>query len=409
MNNTKLNRRSILQSGALTGVAAALPTFATKEVLGANDRILMGLIGCGGRGRAVMGMHQHHDIHFVGICDVTEPRIQNGLRDAGRNHEGKVTVYADFNQLLENKDIDAVVIGTPEHQHCRQMVAAVQAGKDVYCEKPMSHTIEEGAWTVREVRKTNRIVQIGMQRRSAPLIHEGLKAIRSGVLGEVTFVKAQWNWNRIGHISNDPLGYEVDWPRFQWPHTDVKFEPKYVRSWRVYWPFSGGISNDQGTHIMDVVQWYMGQVTPLEADGFGYVKAKPESETPDVFTATLRYKEFIATWTINYTSEFYDWWHVTFQGTKGTMHLHRNGFQVYLDKDKPKDSDLPGAPHIDFKGDLPSQPHVDNFVECLRSRKEPNAPVEIGHTAVCGPHLANVAFRNERRAKLDANATTVTL
>jgi predicted dehydrogenase len=371
----------------------------------------MGLIGSGGRGRSVMNMHQRHDfIKFAAICDVAEPRIQAGVRDAKRNNDGQIDTYRDFRNMLERDDIDAVVIGTPEHQHCRQMVAAVQAGKDVYCEKPMSHSIEEGAWTVREVNKTDQVVQIGMQRRSAPLIREGLKVIRSGDLGDITFVKAQWNWNSGGPQNNSPLGFEIDWDRFQWPHTDIEFQPKFVRNWRVFWPFSGGISNDQGTHIMDVVQWYMGQVTPLQADGFGYIKQMKGADTPDVFTATWQYPDFVAHWTINYTSNYYDWWHIEFQGVKGTMHLHRRGFQVYMDKDKPDGSDFPGEPAIDHKGDLPSQPHVDNFVECMKTRnRNTNAPVEIGHEAICGPHLANMAYRNGKRAKLNPEATEATV
>lgn len=409
MMNDQLTRRGAIKASLAAGAAMSAPMIVSNRVFGANDNLVMGLIGSGGRGRAVMNMHQHQGVKFAAICDVSEPRIAQGVKDAQRNNDGKIDVYRDFNELLDRKDIDAVVIGTPEHQHCRMMVAAVQAGKDVYCEKPMSHSIEEGAWAVKEVRKTDRIVQIGMQRRSAPLIHEGLKVVRSGVLGDITFVKAQWNWNSSGPQNNKPLGYEIDWDRFQWPHTDIEFQPKYVRNWRVFWPFSGGISNDQGTHIMDVVQWYANQGTPLAGDGFGYIKMMEGADTPDVFTTTLQYKNFIATWTINYTSNYYDWWHVMFQGVDGTMHLHRNGFQVYLDKDKPKDSDFPGKPHIDFKGDLPSQPHVDNFIECVKSRKEPNAPVEVGHSAVCGPHLANVAYKNGKRAHLDEAATTATV
>ncbi len=405
----EINRRNAIKSTIAAGAVLAAPQFVSPSVFGANERLVMGLIGSGGRGCDVMRMCQRNEAVFVAISDVTEPKIAAGIKEAKRNNDGEIEVYRDFNKLLERNDIDAVVIGTPEHQHCRQMVAAVQAGKDVYCEKPMSHTIEEGAWTVREVRKTKQIVQIGMQRRSAPLIREGLKVMQSGVLGDITFVKAQWNWNASGPQNNKPLGYEVDWERFQWPNEGLEFQPKYVRNWRVFWPFSGGISNDQGTHIMDVVQWYAGQVTPLEADAFGFIKQMEGADTPDVFTTTLRYPSFIATWTINYTSNYYDWWHIMFQGVDGTMHLHQRGFQVYLDKDKPKDSDFPGEPHIDFKGDLPSQEHVDNFIECIKSRNEPNAPVEVGHTAVCGPHLANVAFRNGKRAKLNPEATEVTV
>lgn len=406
-----MDRRNAIKTSVAVSTAFTTPLLLSKNVIGANDTPVMGLIGSGGRGRSVMNMHHYHGIKFVAICDVSEPKIAAGVKDANRNHEGKVEVYEDFRNLLERKDIDAVVIGTPEHQHCRQMVAAVEAGKDVYCEKPMSHSIEEGAWAVENVRKHKQVVQIGMQRRSAPLIREGLKVMESGILGDITFVKAQWNWNASGPQNNKPLGFKVDWERFKWPieDPDLTFEPKYVRNWRVFKAFSGGISNDQGTHIMDVVQWYNGQVTPLEADSFGFIKQNIGADTADVFTTALRYENFIATWTINYTSNYMDWWHVTFQGVNGTMHLHRNGFQVYLDKDKPSGSDFPGKPHIDYQGDLPSQPHVDNFVECMKSREEPNAPVEIGHQAICGPHLANVAYHAGRRAKLNKEATKTSL
>lgn len=405
----KMNRRSVLKTSAVAGAAFAAPLYVPHTVFGANENPVMGIIGSGGRGCDVMRKMIRRDARFVAVCDVSEPRIKDGLESAQINNDGKIEVYPDFEKLLERKDIDAVLIGTPEHQHCKQTVAAVQAGKDVYCEKPMSHTIEEGAWTVKEVRKTDRIVQIGMQRRSAPLIHEGLKVIQSGILGDVTFVKAEWNWHASGKQNNDPLGFQVDWNRFQWPHTDVPFQPKYVRNWRVFWPFSGGISNDQGTHIMDVVQWYMGQVTPLEADGFGYIKRMEGADAPDVFSTTLQYKNFVATWTINYTSSFNDWWHIFFQGEKGTMHLHRFGFKVYMDEDKPKDRDLPEKARIAFDGDLPDEPHIENFLDCIKSRKEPNAPVEVGHTAVCGPHLGNLAYRNNCRVKLNEEATQTSL
>jgi len=406
---TTINRREAVKTSLLAGAALAAPLYIPGKVFGANDNPVMGIIGSGGRGCDVMRKLIKENAKFVAVCDVCEPKIKEGVKTAEINNDKKIDVYRDFREVLGRKDIDAVLIATPEHQHCKQMVAAAQAGKDVYCEKPMSHTIEEGAWTVREVRKTKQVVQIGMQRRSAPLILEGLKVMQSGILGDVNFVKAQWNWQASGPQNNKPLGYEVDWDRFQWPNEGIKFEPKYVRNWRVFWPFSGGISNDQGTHIMDVVQWYMGQVTPLEADGFGFIKHMTGADAPDVFTATLFYPKFVATWTINYNSNFFDWWHILFQGEKGTMHLHRFGYKVYLDKDKAKESDFPGKAEIEYTGDLPDEPHVKNFMECLKSRKEPNAPVEIGHAAICGPHLANLAYRNQRRAKLDPEATKTTL
>ena len=154
---------------------------------------------------------------------------------------------------------------------------------------------------------------------------------------------------------------------------------------------------------MDVVQWYTEGGTPLEAECFGDVFNMIGSETPEVFTCIFRYKDFMASWALNYNTTYMDWWHIIFEGTKATMHLHRFGYQVYEEPigHEPKD------PVIDVKGELPSQPHVDNFIECVKTRKEPNAPVEVGHTAVCGPHLGNVAYLKKRRARLNPEATRV--
>ena len=400
----RINRRDVMKSSVAAGVALAAPQFISSRVFGANDQLIMGIIGSGGRGRDVMRMCQLHDVKFVAVCDVCEPKVTAGIEQAQKNNPGKIDDYRDHRKLLERKDLNAVVIGTPEHQHCSQLIDTVQAGLDAYCEKPMSHTIEEGAKTVREVRKTDRIVQIGMQRRSSPMVLKALEVFRSGILGDVTMVKAQWNWQSSGPLNNKPLGYEVDWDRFQWPAKNVKFEPMKVRSWRQFWAFSGGQNCDQGTHIMDVVQWFMNSGTPLEAECFGSVVNMTGSETPEVFSCLLRYDKYLATWTLNYNSSYMDWWHIIFQGTKGTMHLHRYGYQVYGEPI----GDFPKNPVVTFEGDMPSEPHVDNFIECVKSRKEPTAPVEVGHTAVCGPHLANVAWHKKQRAKLNPEATKVT-
>ncbi|HOE11967.1 MAG TPA: Gfo/Idh/MocA family oxidoreductase [bacterium] len=400
----EIGRREMVKSSVIAGAALAAPLILPKRVFGANDQLIMGIIGPGGQGRGLMGIHQKAGAKFVAVCDVSEQNLQKGLEIAKRDNEGKVDDYLDYRELLERKDLDAVIIATPEHQHCTQMIDAVQAGLDVYCEKPMSHSIEEGARTIREVRKTDRIVQIGMQRRSSPLLFKARDAVRSGMLGQVTMVKAEWNWNCAGPTNNEPLGYNLDWERFMWPAKRVKFEPMKVRNWRGFWAFSGGFNCDQGTHIMDVVQWFMGTGTPREAECFGKVFNMTGVETPEVFTSIYYYDGYIASWTLNYNSTYMDWWHILFQGTKGTMHVDRFGFQVYQEPIDP----VPKNPVLAEVGELEITPHVENFIECVKTRKEPNAPVEVGHTAVCGPHLANVAWHKRRRAKLNPEATKVT-
>ncbi|MFH1737578.1 MAG: Gfo/Idh/MocA family oxidoreductase [bacterium] len=398
-----INRRDVMKSSVAAGVALAVPQIVPKSAFGANENLIMGIIGPGGMGRGLMGMFQKNEAKFVAVCDVSEHSLSEGIKCAQRNNDGKIDDYLDYRDLLERKDLDAVVIATPEHQHCTEMVDAVRAGLDVYCEKPMSHSIKEGAETVRKVRQTDRIVQIGMQRRSSSMIHKAREVVTSGTLGQVTMVKAEWNWNCAGPLNNEPLQHKVDWERFMWPAKRVKFEPMKVRAWRQFWPFSGGQSCDQGAHIMDVVQWFMNRGTPREAECFGSVVNMTGSETPDVFSAVYHYDQYIATWTLNYNSSYRDWWHIAFQGNKATMHLHRNGFQVYQEPV----GDIPKDPIIDHQESLGHQAHVDNFIDCVKTRKEPNAPVEVGHTAVCGPHLGNVAYHKRRRARLNPEAMKV--
>ncbi|MGC9327830.1 MAG: Gfo/Idh/MocA family protein [Candidatus Hinthialibacter sp.] len=402
-HSPQINRRSFLSKSAGIGAAAAaVHSILPPSILGANEQIVMGIIGSGGRGRGVMQMHLKEGAKFAAVCDVYEPNLNLGLQLAAE----KAKSYVDYRRLLEQSDLDAVLIATAEHNHCIQLIDSVQAGKDAYCEKPMSISIEEGAKTVKEVRKTDRIVQIGMQRRSAPSVHEAKKVVSDGLLGKVHMCRAQWFWQHHNQpLDNSPLGGNLDWEKFCYPRPVIEFEPMKYRYWRYFWNFSGGNVTDQGTHLMDVIQWFMESGTPRSAECFGKVYEALGSETPDTFSATYDYGDFLATWTLVYSNSFQNGWTIFFHGDKGTLILDDSGFRLFEEpwaqhRDKPL---------IDFKGGIGAQHHVKNFLDCVKSRQQPNAPVEVGHTAVCGPHLANVAWHNKRRAYLDENAAKATL
>ncbi|MDX9754960.1 MAG: Gfo/Idh/MocA family oxidoreductase [bacterium] len=401
----EMKRRRFMQQTAGSAIAlSALNGIMPSSVLGANERINAGIIGPGGRGRGIMREFMHFGSRFIAVCDVFEENLNRGMEIAG---EG-ATAYDDYRKLLENKDIDAVVIASPEHQHGVQLIDTVNAGKDSYCEKPMSHSIEEGNKMVQAVRATDRIVQIGMQRRSSPAVHEAKKIVDEGKLGNVHLVKAQWNWNYSSPMNYGPLDAKLNWEAFCYPSPVAKFEVARFRNWRVFWDYSGGHVCDQGTHLMDVIQWFMNSGTPQMAECFGRVYKMTGAETPDVFTAMFEYANFNATWELSYTNRFQDGWTITFQGDKGTLVLNDQGSRYYSDETSqgwPKDI----KPDWEFSGPLPTLPHVENFLECVKSRKEPNAPVEVGHRAVCGPHLANVAWHNKKRAYLNEDATQVTV
>ncbi|MBI1390362.1 MAG: hypothetical protein GC154_18140 [bacterium] len=396
----ELNRRTFLNRAA---VASTLATIAPPKVLGANERVNLGIIGPGGRGRGLMRDFLNNNSQFIAVCDAYSENLARGKEIAGAGAKE----YSDYRALLDNKDIDAVVIATPEHQHGTQLIATVNAGKDAYCEKPMSHSIEEGVKMVNGVRATDRIVQIGMQRRSSPAVHEALKVVPK--LGQVTLVKAKWNWNVSSPLNFPPLDGKLDWDAFCAPSPVVPFDINRFRYWRVFWDYSGGHCCDQGTHLMDVIQWFMDSGTPRAAECFGRVYKMTGAETPDVFTAMFEYEKFNATWSLSYTNRYMDGWTITFLGDQGTLVLDGNGSRFYADKGGENPPPPYRKPDWEFSGPLPTEPHVQNFLECLKTRKEPNAPVEVGHRAVCGPHLANVAWHNHRRAYLNADATEVTL
>lgn len=405
MGTSKINRRRFIATAA--GAGAALAGAATlgkpRKAVAANEKILMGIIGSGGRGRNIMRTCRRLDpaVEFIAVCDVYEPRRAAGLKDAG----GKPKVFIDHRNLLEMKEIDAVIIATPEHLHAPHLMDAVAARKDVYLEKPMSHSIEEGHEMVKAVRNTDRIVQIGMQRRSAPMCIEAKRLVDDGALGEVNLVRAQWFWHQSPLDKNATFEGQFDWERFLGPAPKRPVEPIRALRWRFFWDYAGGIVTDQGTHLMDVVQWFMGKGTPRSAvmQGGSY---RLGHETPDVFSASYEYGGFTASWMCTYNNSFENGWKILFHGSKGTLVIDGTGYRVYAEPWREKRYREPTRVS---KGALPTSPHVKNWLECLRTRKEPNAPVEVGHAAVAGPHLANVAFRNRAVAKLNEACTKVTI
>ncbi len=374
---------------------AAAPMFVPHSAWGANDRVSYGLIGSGGRGRYLNRNFQKLGAQCVAVCDAYEPNLEKGLQDSAGAKS-----YADYRELLKQDGMDAVIIATPDHQHYPNLAAALDAKKDVYLEKPMSHSIEESAKIVAAVRRTKQVVQVGMQRRSAEPIIKGKQLVDSGILGRITMVKPQWNWNIAKELDNTPLPGKLDWLRFLGPARDRELQPMRFRSWRYFWDYSGGNMTDQGTHLMDVVQWFTNSGPPRSAISYGQVEKMMGSETPDVFCAVFEYPDFMATWTLNYCNSFDNGWSIQFQGDKGTMIVDEDGFRVWKEPWREKEN---REPVQRLEAQVPIESHIQNFLDCVKSRKEPNAPVEVGANAVAGPHLANLAFHQDRRVRLSAD------
>jgi predicted dehydrogenase len=381
----------------LSTALAAAPLFVPRRAWGANDRLAYGLIGAGGRGRYLNRIFQKLGAECVAVAEVYQPYTELALKEAPNARP-----YVDYHDLLKHSGMDAVVVATPDHQHAPNLFAALDAKKDVYLEKPMSHSLEQSQKMVQAVRKTKQIVQIGMQRRSAESIRKGKELVDSGVLGKITMVKPMWNWNIARELNNTPLPGKLDWKRFLGPARDRELQPMRFRSWRLFWDYSGGNMTDQGTHLMDVVQWFTNSGTPRSAICYGQVAKMIGSEAPDVFCAVFEYSNFMATWTLNYANAYENGWSIQFQGDEGTMIINDAGFRVWKEP-WPKNQE----PVHTLDAPVPIESHVQNFLDSVKSRQEPNAPVEVGASAVAAPHLANVAFHKNRRVHLSPDGATV--
>ncbi len=410
MENNGVTRRGFLGRTAAVGLGVlAHPSFSGR-VFGANDRVVMGIIGAGGMGRGHMENFKDQGAEWAAVCDVYEVNLESGLEIAGPRAKG----YTDHRKLLERQDIDAVLIATPEHWHHDHLVDTLRAGKDAYCEKPLSWSIEQGADMVAQVRKTDRIVQVGMQRRSSPIIQECKQIIDQGILGEINMVRAEWYWN-VNMKTTSVLPGKLDWERFVGPARKQPFDAVRYRHWRYFWDFSGGNMTDQGTHLMDVIQWFTNTTQALAAQCYGKVYKLFPSETPDTFCAVFEYPRFTCTWTLTYTNSFQSGWGIVFQGQKATMELCETGYRIYQepwsgrgtgysrwDRPAPVMEKLPG-------GLTQTVPHIENFLECVRTRHQPNATIELGHQAVRTLHLANIAAHKKGRAALAEDGLTVTV
>jgi predicted dehydrogenase len=278
------------------------------------------------------------------------------------------------------------------------LLASLAAGKDAYAEKPLSKTLEESVKMIHAVRSSKQVVQVGMQRRSADAIHKAKKLVDDGVLGEITMVKPMWNWNIAKPLDNSPLPGKLDWDRFLGTAKKRDLEPMRFRKWRYFWDYAGGNMTDQGTHLMDVVQWFTKSGPPQSAIAQGFVAKMKGAEHPDVFTAVFEYPEHLVTWSLDYDNAYQNGWSITFMGDKATMILDEEGYRVYAEPWKRT-----AAPIYEEKAPVPVESHVQNFLDCVRSRKEPNCTVEIAAQAVAGPHLANLALLQKKEMKLPAD------
>ena len=378
------NRRSFL-------VATGLTALASTRVLGANDTLRIGVIGAGGRMNDLLNAADragNYPYQIVAISDVYGPR-----RDAVRERsKGLATTHGDFREVLDQQ-LDAVFIGSPDHWHVPMAVAALAAGKDVYLEKPVTHTVEEGAALINAVRSNKRILQCGMQQRSWSHFRDAVDLIQGGSIGRVPQVRTYW-WQNYQPGSNfKPVDLQaLDWKQWLGGAPAQPFAEEKFYRWRWFWNFGGGAMTDLCTHWIDVVHWAMKSDTPRQVHMLGDKYIFEQWDCPDTVQAAFRYPGFDVVYEGMMASSIDDGG-LEFRGTEGTLKLNRSGFSVYREGVSAKDNPVVKADS--FRDGTIS--HMQNFFDCVKSRKEPNAPVETGVAAARAGQIANLAYQRSEQ------------
>jgi len=320
---------------------------------------------------------------IVAVSDVYTPN-----RDVIRERSnGSATTHLDYREVLE-MDIDAVIIGSPDHWHVRMAVDALAAGKDVYLEKPVTHTIEEGVTLARAVRSSKHILQCGMQQRSWTHFRDAVELIRGGTLGRVAQVRTYWWQNYQRNWSMKPLDVQaLDWKLWLGSAPEQAFSDEKFNHWRWYWDFGGGAMTDLFTHWVDVVHWAMKSEEPSQALMLGDKYVFEQWDCPDTIQAAFRYPGFDVVYEGMMNSSIDDGG-LEFRGTEATLKIDRGGFSVH--REGAQSGQNPVLTERSFRDGTIS--HMENFFECIKTRKEPNAPVETGVAAARAGHIGNLAY-----------------
>jgi predicted dehydrogenase len=394
-------RRSFLLSAGATAAAVA---GSSATAFAANETLNVGLIGTGGRCRHLLkSLVKIPGVRVTAISDVRDDAIAETRKQL--DNKALALITKSYSQLLNLKDIQAVLIASPDHWHVPMTVDACAAGKDVYVEKPLTHDLSEGAAVIAAQNDHKRIVQVGTQQRSMPHIAKAREIVRAGGIGKVVKVHMTWNRNtdRVRRFKGtmDPKG--VDWKAFVGKAREQPYDEYRMRNWRWFWDFGGGLFTDLMVHWVDVAHWVLGVDHPEKAVSLGeYVVAKDVWETPDTVQTVLQYPGGIQMHFEGTFANAREGAHIVFMGTEANLYIDRGAYIVTPELRskvaKPDQQVLSTEPK--HRGaDFYDQPdgellHLTNWVESIKSRKPPTAPAEGGVGSASAAHLANQALRN---------------
>ncbi len=412
--------QSIASVGVAGGVAAAVraaspipvTAAARSAILGANERIRFAVIGTGGQGRHDMltfFKHDNQNLECPLICDVDDGMLAKTVEALEKAGKKRPETVKDFRKACEHKDIDVVLVATPDHWHPLMTIAACEAGKDVYCEKPLANSIGEGQVMLDVARRTKRVVQMGTQWRMSRHHAEAVEYVQSGKLGKVRLVRcwAALAWfPSIGKVADAPVPAGVDYDMWLGPAALRPFNPaRFHFTFRWFWDYAGGLMTDWGVHLLNIALWAMNAETPVRVASTGGKYVFDDSaETPDTQCTLFDYGDFTLIWEHQAGTG-----HgpngrehgVAFYGTHGTLTVDGDGWQVVPEEKKKtefpaiqkKREDDPELCRVRLVGD---------FIECTRTRERPAEDIEIGQHVTAVAHLGNLALRTGRSIEYDA-------
>ena len=412
--------------------ASAATALSYSRILGANDRVRMGFIGLGNRGDQVHDAFlEHGDSQTVAVCDLREDYLDFAVKKSRATPKR----YADYRKLIEDKDVDAVAIATPDHWHALMFIDACNAGKDVYVEKPLSLTVFEGRKMVETADRTRRVTQVGIHRRSAKFLQEAAEFVRSGGLGQVTVLKGhhiQNEWpNGIGMKADGPPPTEQEWDQWLGPAPKVPYNRnRTYYNFRWFYNYSGGQITNFGVHYMDMLRWCIGQDAPRRVTALGgHYAVKDNREIPDTCEVIWEFDGpalmIFSQYNANSAPANLQGAEMEIRGTKGTMYLHSNrwevvpekitdtlfGYRTPVDRGVEKSYGTTRRPVIEpasAKGSADTAFHARNFLDCVKSRAKCNCDILTGHQSTSATLIANIALRTRSMLEWDSKAEKFT-
>ena len=389
-------RRTFLKQAA---IGAAVLAYPPAKVLGANDRIRVGMIGVGDRGNDLLDqVVKVPNVDLVAMADIYSRR-----RDQAKSKVPSIQTLDDYRRLLDMKDLDGLIVASPLHIHSRHFLDTLASGKDLYAEKTMTWSIPEADKCLAAANASDRVVQIGLQAQSSGALVDAKQWVKDGWVGKVTHVESWLSRNTPhGHgqwvrpVPSDCTAGNVDWTAFLNGRPDRPFDGFRLINWRLFWEFSGG---NVAENMVHQIAWLM-TLLELPAPSAAYMSGgvfseKDGREVPDTIAVTLDFpKDIVITWQSTFSNKHYGLGD-RILGSDGTIEHHlEEHVQYWPEKTNRSDGE-------ETRGRAPDENHMKNWIECVRSRKQPNAPAEIGHRSAIAVHMANLSYKNKRRITLE--------